>query len=183
MSDPCVLVSDAGGRSAALSAAERWLASRGTVTVVDLPADVDDAAGLAAIDAARRSLGPTAIIVGSRAGATLALMALSALTGVRAAICFDPELRYGTLTDRRPAQPLDLLPGMAGALQAHFGASAHQHQVDALERRLALQARPWQVFRYEAPATELLDPESSTGRLAWRRTERFLTQTAPGRKP
>ena len=152
-------------------------------------ASLDDGEALRDVAAAVHLIPPgkPRVVLGFCMGGLYARLASAAVPGLAAAVEFYGRIVYPTLTDRKPAQPLDLLPGRSCPLLCHFGAEdpiAPPHQVDELERRLANQPAPAVVHRYPGvghafmnPRRPSFSPEASA--LAWARTVRFLDEFVP----
>lgn len=142
--------------------------------------EIPDRLGLNAARKGREVLGGGAIgILGFGVGGLFGRLAAAALPGFTAVIDFGGRLVYPTITPQKPAQPMDLLPGMSAALQYHapLHAPPLEHQQE-LQRRMEHSSLPFQLFRYEAEAG-FYDPLATTydadaAELAWTRAIRFL---------
>lgn len=203
-----VLVPDVGGVDDTLRDAAERLAGLGwDVAVPDLwwrtggpppPADDDDGEAaealvadydaLADIAAARDALPPERprFLVGFGLGGLYARMAACVVFGFSGAVEFYGRIVYPTITPRKPAQPLDLLPGLSCPLQCHFGEDdpvAPLAHVAQLEERLAGLSQPTMVFTYPGCAHGFLDPrrpgwDQEAARTAWARAVSFLDHLA-----
>lgn len=148
----------------------------------------DDGLALAAVDGARRELlrdgaDPARIVaIGFGLGGTLAMVSGGALVGFAAGIGFYGRVAYPTVSDRKPAQPMDLLYGSRGPLQLHFGDDdplVPPHHLDTLRARLEPLGIAWQVLTYPGATQGFWDPahpgyDAAAARAAWSRAERFL---------
>ncbi|MFZ5482099.1 MAG: dienelactone hydrolase family protein [Myxococcota bacterium] len=114
--------------------------------LADYPALADVATARDRLDATRPRF-----VMGFCMGGLYARMAACALPGLAGAVEFYGRIVYPTITPQKPAQPLDLLPGLSCPLQCHFGDAdpvAPPEHVDQLEQRLAVAPRAAQVLRY-----------------------------------
>lgn len=131
------------------------------------------------------------ILVGFGAGGLMARLAGCALTGFGGVVSFGGRLVYPRISAVKPAQPLDLLPGLAGGLQHHAALrdpDVAEVHIAELEQRLSWRALPCQILRYDAaagfwdPACPDYDPDLAE--LAWYRAVRFIglleNQDGPG---
>lgn len=142
----------------------------------------DVAAAAALLDSAQPR-----VVLGFCMGGLYARLAAAAVPGFAAAVEFYGRIVYPTLTEQKPTQPLDLLPGRSCPLLCHFGsddASSPPHHVDELERRLANQGLPAQVFRYPGVGHAFMNADRAShapaaAELAWARTLRFLDEVLP----
>lgn len=122
-------------------------------------------------------------VVGIGRGGNYARLAACAVRGLDGVVSLGGRVWYSGVSALRPIQPLDLLPGLACALQCHFDATDPETppaQVDELLRRLASVSRPWQVFRYDAgqAAAEWRGVPAVT---AWGRARAFLVHLSAER--
>lgn len=205
-----VLVPDAGGLDATLRDYAGRLVDRGyavalpdlwwrlpapppTATGADRAAAADllcDPEVLQDLASARAALGELrrVFVMGFSLGGLYARMGACAMLGFVGAVEFYGRVVYPAVGPRRPAQPLDLLPGLRCPIQCHFGsddAVAPPAHVDDLEARLRLRQVGSQVFRYPGCAHGFLDPSSpawrpTEARLAWARSCAFLDALAEG---
>ena len=153
-------------------------------------AALDDGHALRDAAAAAAVLDPALprVVLGFCMGGLYARLASAAVPGFAAAVEFYGRIVYPTLTATKPTQPLDLLPGRTCPLLCHFGtedASSPPHHVDELERRLANQGLPAQVFRYPGVGHAFMNADrpsynAQAAELAWARTVRFLDEVLPG---
>lgn len=137
--------------------------------------------------AAARDLLPSGarFVVGLDDGGLYARLAACAVLGLAGAVGFGGRVSYPSMNARRPIQPLDLLPGLSCALQAHFDddePAAPAAHVDELERRLATSTEPWQVFRY-GRAGDGAGWRHRDAATAWGRARSFLLHLAADRGP
>lgn len=197
-----VLVGDGPGTAPALRPWAGRLADAGyTVAIPDLgwrgltdPEDpLADGEALLDVAAARATLPATrpVFVVGFGLGGLYARLAACTTVGLAGVVEFYGRIVYPRVTPRRPAQPLDFLPGLACPIQCHYGTDdAHcpPPHVDELERRLAGRGQPYQVFRYPGCGHGFMDPgpawRPDAAATAWGRTMNFLEQLAsaePGR--
>jgi hypothetical protein len=187
MDEPTVLLThDATTTPDTLQSVTHWLSARNypcRLVAVPTPSDggADDGLAVADLEKTRQSVGRPCVLVGLGSAATTGLIACGVLPGIEASVLFHPTVFYPTLSERRPTQPLDLLPGRTSPLLVHFGVGAEDRHVALLERRLGTQTAPWQVVRYGGTPGELADPQTADGRIAWRRVERFLSQAVAAR--
>lgn len=156
--------------------------------VADAVGTLSDGQALADVAAARDVLAPERprFVLGFCVGGLYARMAACALTGFTGAVEFYGRIVYSRITPAKPAQPLDLLPGLSCPLLSHFGEEdpvAPMHNVADLERRLAAQEQPWQVFTYPGCGHGFMNPErpawdGEAAEVAWDRTLAFLDNLA-----
>ena len=187
-----VLVADADlGREAALLVARGYeVVSVPVVERVDLDTDASprsDFDVLAHLTRARDRLDPSRprFVVGLGPGGLYARMFACSARGLAGAVSFQGTLVYPTLTPSRPAQPMDLLPGLGCPLLCHLAeldpdlTAAH---VARLEERLR-DCRPSAlVYRYDRASAAAFrvderarsTTESRAHALAWARTHTFL---------
>jgi carboxymethylenebutenolidase len=104
-------------------------------------ARLGDFEALADVTTARDTLRPDLprFVVGFCFGGLVARSAACTVPGFAGAVEFYGRVRYGALTPNKPAQPLDLVPGLACPLLCHFGDNdpvAPLEDVRALEARL-----------------------------------------------
>ena len=142
---------------------------------------VDDGACLARVGAVAGDVS----VVGLGLGATVALMAASALGGFRSVVALSPRLVVPTLSSRHPAQPLDLLLGLRVPVQVHVGdrdPHVRPAHTDSLRDRLDAQGIGFQVL--EVPAgrgfwdATSTDFDAAEARTAWARAVTFLRRTS-----
>lgn len=159
--------------------------------------DVSTAAAAAAAWAGMNDLGAVADAVQAREALTAGLprfllgvgaggvharmaacMAGSGLTGV---VAFEGRLVHGSLGPHRPAQPLDLLPGLGCPLLVHVPGedpSIPPAHIDALRERLAHVRATALVHVYEGATRGFSCGGSLAARTAWARTHAFLEHLA-----
>lgn len=186
-----LLLPDVSGRTAMIQSYAGRLTDQGfTVAIAgdwvgadDL--EIPDRLGLAAARAGRDALAGRArriAVLGFGVGGLFARLAVSALTGFSAAVDFGGRLVYPTISPQKPAQPLDLLPGMNAALQCHYGEEARlntEQQIAELQRRMESRGLPFQLFLYPGVGSGFYDPlhpgyDLEAAELAWHRSVRFL---------
>jgi dienelactone hydrolase len=147
-------------------------------------ARIADFDALADLGAARDLLPPgrPRFVLGFGVGGLHARMAACVVPGFAGAVDWGGRIVYAAMTRQKPAQPLDLLPGLACPLLCHFGEAdpgTPPAQVEELRRRLAECRVATIVFTYagcgDADADALGPPwEADSAALAWARTESFL---------
>ena len=107
-----------------------------------------------------------------------ACMAGGGLTGV---VAFEGRLVHGALGPNRPAQPLDLLPGLGCPLLVHIAGddpAVPPAHVAALRERLAHVRVTALVHVYDGVASGFASGASRAARTAWARTHAFLEHLA-----
>jgi dienelactone hydrolase len=150
-------------------------------------AGLDDAVALLHLLRARSRLPAPRFVIGWCLGGLYARMAACTQPGWAGAVEFYGRLIYPAITPEKPAQPLDLIPGLSCPFQAHFGdddAIAPPHHVDALEARLGATDVGWQVFRYAGRGHGFMRPGAPTfsadvAERAWTRALTFLDNVSP----
>ncbi len=138
--------------------------------------DVREAlAGLAGVPGPR-------FVMGFCLGGLYARMAACALPGLAGAVEFYGRIRYPSISEAKPVQPLDLVSGLGCPIQCHFGSEdtvSPPAHVDELEQRLSGRGHAAQVFRYAGCGHAFLNPnrpsfQAAPAALAWSRAMRFL---------
>ena len=171
---------EAGGWVVAMP--DLWAGKRPDGDVEAVITALSDFDALGAIGAARDSLPAPRFVMGFCLGGLYARMAACTLQGFSGAVEFYGRIVYPTITPKKPAQPLDLLPGLSCPYQGHFGDAdpiAPPEHVDELERRLMRSRFASQVFRYPGRGHAFLNTDRPTwdegaARTAWARAEHFL---------
>jgi dienelactone hydrolase len=114
-------------------------------------ADPSDAGAVAAVAAAAtRAEGPVALL-GTGERAAQALIAAALTSRLLAVVLVDPVLVRRRLDAAHPAQPLDLVAGLATPVQIHVAADAPgllATHVEDLEARLVRRSVPFQILVY-----------------------------------
>lgn len=121
-------------------------------------------------------------VVGFCIGGLIARNAACTVPGIAGAVEFYGRIRYGALSPKKPAQPLDLVPGLACPLLCHFGDTdpvAPIEDVRELERRLAGLPVTALVHVYPGCAHAFMNPtkpgwNAESAATAWGRTVAFL---------
>ncbi len=156
----------------------------GVDAVRDAVARLSDFEALADIAAARDRLSHERpkFVLGFCIGGLYARLAACVTPGLTGAVEFYGRIRYGALSANKPAQPLDLLPGLACPLLAHFGDAdpiAPRDQVEELRRRLEplvpcslVHLYPGCGHAFMNDATPAWNPAAA--RTAWSRSVAFL---------
>lgn len=113
------------------------------------------------------------------------LCACIAGAGWTGAVEFHGRIVHGTLGPSRPAQPLDLLPGLGCPILSHFGETDPRVPIGHVERLregLERQRATALVHRYPNAGARFMFEDGAPGReaaaLAWARTEAFLDHLA-----
>lgn len=157
-------------------------------------AERPDHEALADVVAVRRLWTPglPGFVVGFGMGGLTARLAACTQVGLAGVVEFYGRVVHPVITTARPAQPLDLLPGLGCPIQGHFGTADRtvpEAHVDELERRLRLRPVPSQVFRYAGAGhgfmTEPPPGEDGAARVrtAWGRVDNFFEQLLPRAAP
>lgn len=188
-----ILISDANGNHPGMRSYALRLVDEGwrVALIGDWNAqsdwDISDAQGLSAIRNARDHLGRPVICVGFGLGGLLARIAACTLTGIHGAVDIGGRLVYPCITPEKPAQPLDLLPGLSCALQGHYpedDPNLSEADLSEFENRMAWRNVPFQLFRYPNCNAGFYDPthasyDPDAAERAWYRTVRFLDSLRP----
>lgn len=185
-----VVVADVHGADAMVSSYAGRLVDEGySVAVVGnwkVASDLDlpDHVGLAAVRQGKAVLAGVERlgVVGFGVGGLVARLSAAALPGFSVAVDFCGRIVYPAITPDKPAQPLDLLPGLRGGLLCHYGEQdpvtppAH---VEELNQRMAFRQLPFSLYLYPNCGRGFYDPQEEgydldAAELAWQRTIRFL---------
>jgi carboxymethylenebutenolidase len=151
-------------------------------------AQLGDFEVLADVGAARDALRPELprFVIGFCIGGLAARNAACTVPGFSGAVEFYGRIRYGALTPKKPAQPLDLVPGLACPLLCHFGDAdpvAPIEDVRELARRLQATSVTALVHVYPGCGHAFMNPSrpgwnADAAATAWGRTLAFLDHLA-----
>lgn len=180
-----LLLPDVGG----VVATERFVDEGFSVATLrwwDEGADVADGEVLRRVKEARDGLVVPRFLLGVGAGGVHARMAACALPGFAGVVELYGRLVYPAVSPTHPAQPLDLLPGLACPYQGHFGerdATNQPHHMAELRRRLGFVCQPTQVLTYPGCGAGFAEAgapgfDAVAAVLAWQRVIRFLDNLA-----
>ncbi|HNH49463.1 MAG TPA: dienelactone hydrolase family protein, partial [Myxococcota bacterium] len=178
-----VVVADVQGADAMLASYAGRLVDEGySVAIVgrwNVASDLDlpDHKGLAAVRRGKAGLAGVERLggIGFGVGGLVARLAASALPGFSVAVDFGGRIVYPSITADKPAQPLDLLPGLRGGLLCHYGEQdpvtppAH---VEELNQRMAFRQLPFSLYLYPNCGRGFYDPQDEgydldAAELAW----------------
>ncbi len=185
-----VLIADLHGVDAMLTSYARRLVDEGYSVAmvgdwnVNTDLDLPDREGLAAARKGKAALAGVERlgVVGFGVGGLFARLSASALPGFSLAVDFGGRIVYPSITQEKPAQPLDLLPGLRGGLLCHYGEvdpvtpPAH---LEELNQRMAFRQLPFSLYLYPGCGHGFYDPQEEgydleAAELSWQRTIRFL---------